>query len=85
MRLRKLFFVSLMIAAILSAPVAAAAVVFQASRLDPVAWSDSLSPAMWSARSFLMYFDLLVPVALVPCAVWMSRLRAPHPKRTRPR
>jgi hypothetical protein len=82
---RKLFFVSLMIAAILSAPVAAAAVVFQASRLDPVTWSDSLSPAMWSARSFLMYFDLLVPVALVPCAVWMSRLRAPHPKRNRPR
>jgi len=50
-----------------------------------VAWSDSVSPAMWSARSFLMYFDLLVPVVLIPCAAWMSRLRAPHPKRNRPR
>lgn len=84
MNLRKLFFVSLLIAAILSAPVAAAAVVFQAARLDPVSWPNSVSPAMWSARSFLMYFDLLVPIALVPCVAWMSRLRATGAKRDRP-
>ena len=85
MRVHKLFFVSLMIAAILSAPAAAAAVAFQAARLDPTAWSEPVSPAMWSARSFLMYFDLFVPIALVPCAVWMWRLRGPQPTRNQSR
>ena len=74
--MRKLLFVSVLLAALLSAPLAAAAVVFQAAQLDPEVWSSPVSPAMWSARSFLMYFDLLVPVALVPCAMWMSRLSA---------
>ena len=73
--MRKLLFVSVLVAAVLSAPLAAAAVVFQAAQLDSGAWSSPVSPAMWSARSFLMYFDLFVPIALVPCAVWMSRLR----------
>jgi len=75
MRIRKLFFVSLLLAAMLSAPFAAAAVLFEATRLDRIPLSDPMSPAMCSARSFLMYFDLLVPVVLVPCAILMSRLR----------
>jgi hypothetical protein len=74
--MRKLLFVSVLLAAVLSAPLAAAAVVFQAAQLNAEAWSSPVGPAMWSARSFLMYFDLFVPIALVPCAVWMSRLRA---------
>ena len=73
--MRKLLFVSVLVAAILSAPLAAAAVVFQAAQFNPEAWSSPVSPAMWSARSFLMYFDLFVSIALIPCAVWMSRLR----------
>ena len=74
--MRKVLFVSVLVAAVLSAPLAAAAVVFQAAQLDSQAWSSPVGPAMWSARSFLMYFDLFVPIALVPCAVWVSRLRA---------
>jgi hypothetical protein len=77
MSVRKLFFISVLLAAILSGPFAAAAVVYEATHLDRVTLSDPISPAMWSARSFLRYFDLFVALGFVPCALWVSSLRAP--------
>ena len=73
--MRQIFFSSILLAAVCSGPLAAAAVLLHWTSAGPgTLLSDGLSPALWSARKFLAYFDLSMLVTFVPCAAWISRV-----------
>jgi hypothetical protein len=73
--MRHTFFRSVVLAAMLSGPLAAGAVLVQWTSLKTGMLFTELSPALWSARTYLRCFDLLTLIGVVPCVVWMSRFR----------
>ena len=73
MDMRRIFFRSILLAAMISGPLAVAGVFVQWASLDPRDFLRDVSPAMWSARAFLAYFDLSMMVSVVPCVVWTMR------------
>ncbi len=71
---RHLFYAGLL-AAVVSTPLAAAIVLVHWLSMEP-AIAVSMSPALWSGRSFVATFDVLVILTWLPCATWISRLSA---------
>lgn len=63
------------LAALLSAPLAAAAVFIEWAQLPRVAAADA-SLATWAARSFMAYFDLGVVCLLIPSLLLCARMRS---------
>lgn len=70
---RRTFFQSILLAAMISGPLAVAGVFAQWASLDARDFLREVSPAMWSARAFLAYFDLSMMVSVVPCWMWAMR------------
>jgi hypothetical protein len=80
---RHTFFFSILLAAIVSTPLAAGVVALSWAGVDHARLlAESGSPALWSARTFLAYFDLFALAAWVPCAFCISlvtsRLKAAY-------
>jgi hypothetical protein len=82
-RAAQTFFFSILLAAIISTPLAAGVVAFRWVGIDHARLlAEAGNPALWSARTFLAYFDLFALAAWVPCACCISfvnaRLRAAY-------
>ena len=73
MDMRRTFFRSILLAAIISGPLAVAGVFMQWASFDPRDFLRDVSPAMWSARAFIAYFDLSMMLSVVPCVLWTMR------------
>jgi hypothetical protein len=72
--MRKIFFFSVLLAATISTPLAFGVVAMQWARMDlGGAAAFPLSAAVWSARTFIASFDMLVLITWLPCAIWISR------------
>jgi hypothetical protein len=63
------------LAALVAAPLAAAVVLVSWFRMTH-AGGVPLSPAHWSSQTFVTSFDVLVLLMWLPCASWISRMRA---------
>jgi len=68
------------LAALVAAPLAAIAVFVRWSMIASQWHADDMTPAMWSARTFLAYFDIGIVLLFIPslavCAVVRKRLEA---------
>lgn len=77
MTARQAFFFSLLLAVIVSAPLAVVAVAAAwVVEPDPVRLASATSPAVWSARTFIASFDVLVVLTWLPCVIGVKRLAA---------
>jgi len=68
------------LAALVAAPLAAIAVFVRWSMIASKWHADDMTPAMWSARTFLAYFDIGIVLLFIPslavCVVVRKRLEA---------
>lgn len=72
--IRRFCFASL-IAAVVAAPIATVVVLVAWFEMDH-AVAAPVSPAHWSGQMFVTTFDVLVLLMWLPCASWISRMRA---------
>ena len=64
-----------LLAALVAAPLAAIAVFIRWSAIADHWPADGITPAMWSARTFLAYFDIGVAVLFLPSLAVCLRIR----------
>jgi hypothetical protein len=66
------FHAAILLTAVVSALLAGAGVALKSAGVD-VTLFQTTSPALWSARTFLTYFDVLAFLCFVPC--WLVVVR----------
>lgn len=65
---------AIMLATVVAAPVAAMGVLVEWVRLGP--YVDTVSPAMWSARTFMPYFDASASLLFLPSVRFLAWVQA---------
>jgi hypothetical protein len=77
-------YLAIVLASLLAAPVAGIAVFVRWTQLGDGHLFRDLSPALWSARTFLGYFDTYAIASFIPCLIVTSlvgtRLRLSSPE-----